>query len=237
MSELTISAKSLGELAMPGFCARCFWIKMHAGKLPFQIFPGIFSSIDAYTKKIVHGYFDGHGCFPAWLAGLGDLVAYREPLHYSKYKYRDDDSGLTLWGTPDGIFTRRDGSHVIVDYKTAKYTGNQDKLMPMYGVQLNAYAAIGHNSGQLSPVSGLALIYMEPVTHNEAASADDNQRGDGFAMGFAASIHAVELRPDSIPALLARVRDIYELPAPPEANESCRDCASLNNLIEVALRK
>ncbi len=54
MTKLRISAKTLGELALPGFCLRCFWLKLHARQLPFQIFPGIFSSIDAYTKRVVH---------------------------------------------------------------------------------------------------------------------------------------------------------------------------------------
>ena len=44
---IRISAKNLGAVAMPGFCPRCFWIQMHAEGLPYQIFPGIFSSIDA----------------------------------------------------------------------------------------------------------------------------------------------------------------------------------------------
>ena len=47
MSELCISAKTLGEPVLPDFCPRCFWLKLHARQLPFQIFPGIFSSIDA----------------------------------------------------------------------------------------------------------------------------------------------------------------------------------------------
>jgi len=52
---LRISDKNLGALALPDFCPRCFWIKMKTGnKLPFQIFPGIFSSIDAYTKHVVY---------------------------------------------------------------------------------------------------------------------------------------------------------------------------------------
>jgi len=45
MSELCISAKNLGEVALPDFCPRCFWLKLHARQLPFQIFPGIFSAI------------------------------------------------------------------------------------------------------------------------------------------------------------------------------------------------
>ena len=74
MSEqLVIAAKTLGAVAMPDLCPRCFWIQMHVDKLPFQIFPGIFSSIDSYGKKLVHGWFDRHGGSPPWLAGLGKV--------------------------------------------------------------------------------------------------------------------------------------------------------------------
>ena len=45
-----VCAKTLG---MPSFCPRCFWLQMHY-KLPYQIFPGIFSNIDSYTKNLVH---------------------------------------------------------------------------------------------------------------------------------------------------------------------------------------
>ena len=50
---LTISATALGELAHTGFCHRCFWVKRHC-KLPYQSFPGIFSSIDSSIKRVVH---------------------------------------------------------------------------------------------------------------------------------------------------------------------------------------
>ncbi len=65
-----------------------------------------------------------------------------------------------------------------------KYTSAQDKLIPLYEAQLNGYALIGAERG-LQPVVGLALIYMEPVTHNDAAKDDKNLRDDGFAMGLA----------------------------------------------------
>src|SRR5205814_9298993 len=52
-TQLRISAKTLGLLALPNFCSRCFHTRMHCGdKLPFQIFPGIFASIDSYSKKV-----------------------------------------------------------------------------------------------------------------------------------------------------------------------------------------
>ena len=62
---LQISGKDLGALAMRDFCPRCFWIQRRT-KLPWQIFPGIFSSIDSYSKKVVHGQFDKSG-MPGWL--------------------------------------------------------------------------------------------------------------------------------------------------------------------------
>jgi len=146
-AQIKISAKSLGELALPDFCPRCFWIKLHTGKLPFQIFPGIFSSIDSYTKKIVHCHFDNGKCFPHWLDDLGQLVAYKEPPHYSKFRMVDKDSNVALWGTPDAIFVKSDGSHVIVDYKTAKYTGAQDDLTPFYRpLSMRVFSLVSMNS-------------------------------------------------------------------------------------------
>jgi hypothetical protein len=53
-----ISAKNLGSLALQDFCPRCFYLKLKLRfKLPFQIFPGIFSSIDSYSKKITWTYY------------------------------------------------------------------------------------------------------------------------------------------------------------------------------------
>ena len=233
LNPLRISAKTLGELAMPDFCPRCFWIRIRAGKLPFQIFPGIFSSIDGYTKSVIHGFCDSHGCFPSWLSPLGELTGYKAPPHYSKFRIDDTTSGVTLWGTPDGVFTKKDKSHVIVDYKTAKYSGAQDGLMPMYEVQLNAYAMIGETSGLVKPVSDLALIYMEPVTTKDAAADSSNRKDNGFAMGFSANIHKVNLNLGNIPLLLTKAREVYELQKPPAGSGLCKDCESLANLIDI----
>jgi len=89
--QIRISAKNLGAVALPDFCPRCFWIKLRLKhKLPFQIFPGIFSSIDTYNKGIVHSWFDRHGCPPACLAGLGTLTGYVNPPHFSKFNIVDN---------------------------------------------------------------------------------------------------------------------------------------------------
>lgn len=232
-THIRISAKTLGALAMPDFCPRCFWIKMHVPKLPFQIFPGIFNSIDAFGKKLVHGWFDRHGRPPPWLAPLGTIAAYLEPPHYSNFSVVDAETAVRVRGTADEILVLKDNSHVIVDYKTAKFTAHQDELFPMYEAQLNAYAFIGERCG-FSPISKLALVYTEPVTDEAAAAKESNLTPEGFVMGFSAQILPVEVQSDLTPRLLKRAREILDSKSPPEALQNCEDCSALEQLLVVA---
>ena len=89
--RVSISAKRLGEVALPDFCPRCFWIKLHVQyRPPFQVFPGIFSSIDSYTRKVVHQWFESHGEAPPWLSHIGRITGYRPPPHYSSFGIIDE---------------------------------------------------------------------------------------------------------------------------------------------------
>jgi hypothetical protein len=232
--QIRISAKTLGAVALADFCPRCFWIRLRVhDKLPFQIFPGIFSSIDSYNKRIVHRWFDRHGGPPPWLSSLGDIVGYREPPHFSKFNMVQEEFNLLLTGAPDAVFVREDRSHLIADYKTARYTGFQDRLLPMYRAQLNVYAAIGEQCG-LKPVSGLALIYMEPVTGDDVIDQDDSHREDGFILGFAATIVTVRRDEETLYPLFAKTREIHEFGMPPAGRPGCKDCGLLGQLLQVA---
>jgi CRISPR/Cas system-associated exonuclease Cas4 (RecB family) len=228
---LRISAKNLGDLAVPGYCPRCFWVKLHAERLPYQIFPGIFSSIDSYTKKVIHHLMDAHGQVPAWLGELGGVDGYIDSadLHHSRFRYFHPESGVLLTGTPDDVFTTAGGGHVVVDYKTARYTPAQGAMLPVYRTQLNGYAYIGEQSGWR--VERLALVYFEPVSDDEAAREAVNHRADGFALGFSARLVPVDLDTAAIPDLLATARRIHDLPAPPEAIRGCKECAALEGLL------
>ena len=127
MEQLRISGKDLGYLALPDACARCFWVKRHCS-LPYQIFPGIFSSLDAYQKKVT-----GLGV-PAWLQRSGVDGEVLPAVTSRSFQTVVDDVLLT--GVPDEMVRLADGSLAIIDYKTARYTGNQDTLLPMYTTQL-----------------------------------------------------------------------------------------------------
>ena len=112
---------------------------------------------------------------------------------------------------------------MIADYKTSRYTPNQDRLFPVYRVQLNAYAYIARRLGW-NAVSALALIYTEPVTTDDAAVEEKAKRPDGFALGFAAKIVPVELDEAMLAPLFARAAAIHACDAPPAAREGCGDC-------------
>ena len=232
--QIRISAKTLAELAMPDFCPRCFWVKRRMpDRLPYQSFPGIFSSIDSFSKKVVHGWFDKGEGAPAWFEALGEISRYKQPPHHSRFSIVDEDNDILLTGNPDGVFVRPDQSHVVVDYKTSRYTPHQERMFPLYEAQLNAYALIGEQCG-LEPVTGLALIYTEPATSDDAAAGEGVHREDGFAMGFVANVVPVELNTSIIGPLLALARDITDSDISPLGRRNCRNCRLLNDLLEVA---
>ena len=225
--NLQISGKDLGALAQASFCPRCFWISRRA-KLPWQVFPGIFSSIDSYSKKVVHGQFDKSGA-PGWLAPLGELKGYKDPPSAHKFRVPVEAHGILLTGAPDAVFERADGTLVIADYKTSRYTEGQDRLMPVYRVQLNAYAYIARGLGW-NPVSALALIYTEPVTDDGAAVSEAAKREDGFAMGFAAKIVPVEHDEAMLEPLFARAAQVFGEKNAPPSRPGCADCEKFEEI-------
>lgn len=239
-APLKISAKNLGYTALEDFCPRCYWIKLKSGnRLPFQSFPGIFSSIDAYTKKTIHHIIDSsnerpskqiksNGSYfeyPSWLQEIGDIASYETIKHWSKSLFFDKKSGITLSGVPDDIFIRRDGSKAIIDWKTAKLTKNQDILMPMYQVQINVYDIL------MNYKSDLYLIYMEPMT--EQSDACDAVIDVGFSMGFGAKVVPVKRDRSIVREALSKTREIFELTTPPESRSGCKDCAALENIMKL----
>ncbi len=231
MPTLTISATELGSYAGFGFCARCAWIRMHVKQLPWQGFPGIFSSIDRYTKGVVLSHLERDGRLPPWLEGIGNAVGHLDPPHWSKFQASDEATGAILRGEADAVFRFADGSCAIVDYKTSRYNPDNRSQHRVYRAQLNAYAWIAARL-DFPPVSRLALAYMEPATDDEAVSAPGVLNDNGFALSFRPRIVDVDLDPERlIPPLLRKAARIHSLPTPPEPRNNCRDCAALEGLL------
>ncbi len=228
---IRISAKHLGELAMPNFCARCFWLQLRCGwRMPFTFFPGIFSTLDSHVKRVVAAHFAAHSHLPSWLPpDLGTPLAVP---HWSKFGWLDEATDILLVGAPDEMTRCSDGSISILDYKTAKYTENADALLPLYHAQLNGYATITEQLG-LGRVSSLWLIYCEPQPLDNSNPLA-LYRNNGFSMNFAAKIVPVELHAKGILPLLAKVRQIANMSEPPAGRSDCKDCQRLKDLIQLA---
>lgn len=220
----------LGKLAMPDFCPRCFWIEMRSDKFPFALpMPGIFSSIDAYGKNVVHSFFDRNGSLPSWFPNIGRVTGYMRGLHHSTFNFTDGSTAIMLTGVPDDIYEMEDGSYVIVDYKTARFTERQDALLPLYEVQLNAYAYVARHTG-LAPITSLFLIYMEPQTGEE--TWEQSASGNHFSIGFSATPKQLELRPEGyIDSLLDEARGILEGPSP-TPRVGCGNCTVLETFLD-----
>ena len=237
MSGLTISATELGSYAGFRFCLRCAWIRMHVKPLPWQGFPGIFSSIDRYTKQVVVGHLQREGRLPSWMAPAfyadgGEVVEHFDPPHWSRFKATDETTGVTLRGEADAIFRLADGACAIVDYKTSRYNPDNRSQRRVYRAQLNAYAWIAQRL-DFPPVSRLALAYMEPATDPETVDLAGSIDADGFALGFRPRVVEVELNPQRlIPPLLRQASRIHALTEPPQSRDGCRDCAALNGLLD-----
>ncbi|MBU1136927.1 PD-(D/E)XK nuclease family protein [Patescibacteria group bacterium] len=211
----TISAKDLGKLNLSDFCPRCFWIERNISKPP-SIFPGIFSTLDALTKRSVHRSFAERGKSPDWLP-IDNLVEVEEGDTYFKLPVGFD---WVLTGYPDDIFRTKDGTYYIVDYKTAKFTARQDELFPLYEVQLNCYAYLAEKYG-FKPISDLSLVYCQP---NGDLDSDEE-----FKLGFSTHWVRVNLNLEIVERLLSQARDIVGLADPPEAAGKCKGICQWTN--------
>lgn len=207
---------------------------MAAFKTPFQIFPGIFSSIDSYSKRIVDGFFEKNGRVPAWLSELGDVKKPLKPPHFSKFNALVTDYDILLTGNMDAAFLLKDGTICIADYKTSKFTGGQDKLLSMYTVQLNAYALIAERTN-FGTASKLALVYFEPETEIESDNVEKKITASrGFALDFSAYIKPVELdvKKWTLP-YLQKAREVSNLSSPPDGKPNCQDCEKMNTILSL----
>ncbi len=230
---LTISATNLSELAQPGYCPRCFWVKQKSRRLPYQSFPGIFSSIDRYVKRMARHHFDSAGELPAWFPVVGEVEGMETVPNYRSFAVTDPKTGVTLRGEPDEVLRLNGHTYHIVDYKTARLTDSAQGMFPRYVAQLNAYAYIGSRHA-FSPVSGLSLIYFEPDTDVEADPGLAARTQEEFLLGFTPKLLDVDVKPDSfIEGLLRLARRILEEDTPPEGKHGCRECQAVEELAEM----
>jgi hypothetical protein len=243
MEELRINPRLLAAVALDSVCPRCAWLKLRFdGKLPYVTrLPGIFNSIDSFTKRSVRNHFDLYGRLPDWFPDVGEVaeLAPSRDLQWSRFFREDPETRVRLQGVPDDILRMTDGATHIVDYKTARLTETQDELMPVYEV-LNGYAYIAEATGY-GPVTQLSLIYFEPQTDPELSTApgpvlvppraSGKSERTGAWLEFRARRKDVALQGShTIRNLLMRARALFDRADPPDGAAGCEDCRRLGEI-------
>lgn len=219
-----ISAKNLGQLALEDSCPRCFWLKARLGwKTPYSIFPGVFSSIDSFSKRAILAHFAQNGHLPPWLAGRWSEARPLPTPHHSRFWIKDAETGIVLSGVPDLLLGLPRNRIAILDLKTARFSNHQDSLLPMYKTQLVGYSLIAESIG-LGQVTNLGLVYTEPPECEDNDGLDSLVNNDGFSMPFKATTVPIELDRGIIPPLLRRAKELMDLEEAPTGLEGCMEC-------------
>lgn len=236
--QINISAKTLGQLAMPNACNRCFWLKVKMRQnMPYGIFPSIFSSFDTFQKRVIESYYQEHHVLPSFLDGYLGIVAPVAAPSRKIFRLTVDNAAtgiaqdirITLTGAVDALFICKDSSYAVFDYKTARYSKNQDTLHPMYETQLNVYSMIANHIG--IPVKSMALVYFDPdtVTATEKAVVPE-----GLELLFRAKKLEVRCAPEEIVRpLLKRAGEILSYTTPPPSHPQCRDCKGVDQMLQL----
>lgn len=231
LSLMRISAKNLGLLALPDSCPRCFWMRAKLGwKTPWAIMPGIFSSIDAFSKRAILAYFERHECFPPWISGRWSDARPIPTPHHSTFRLTDPKTGIVLTGVPDLLLGLPNDRLAILDLKTARYSDHQDELLPMYEIQLNGYALIAEALG-MGHVETLGLVYCEPPKKDGDGGLDACVGDQGFSMPFKTTAEPIELNRALIPPLLRKAKEILGLETAPLGREGCKDCQMVGEIV------
>src|ERR1035441_4632221 len=129
MKHIRVSPRELGRMLLAKFCPRCYWYLIGLGfRVPFDMpMPGLMHNMDRFEKNLVEWHFEDRELAPKWLSELGctEVVDFPEKMTMEFPKYE-----LTMVGMPDAVLRKKDGTIVVIDYKTAKDKGDDDLFLP-----------------------------------------------------------------------------------------------------------
>ncbi len=199
-------------------CPRCFYLRVVRGiDRPAMAFPKVFTRIDSLMKNLFAGKptsaIDPE-LPPGRVAMQGKWV------NSAPIEFPGVAASCYIKGAFDSVLAFDDGSYAVMDFKTS--TPSRQHIA-FYGRQLSAYAyALEHPASgalQLSPVSRLGLLYLDPVDidHDE-----DHKR---IVYGGEATWQELPKDEAKFLTFLRGVLEVLSQPEPPPANESCGFCA------------
>jgi len=235
MEHVRISPRYLGLMNTPKFCDRCYWYLIELGfHPPFPCpMPGLMYNLDRFEKGLVQAHLAEHDELPKWLADL-DCIGIAEFPRKMTLDFPEYD--ITMVGMPDEVFLNKDGRLVLVDYKSAKFQGDQDEFMPIYEAQLLGYLWLLEEN-KIGTVDSAALIYFQNQLNDYESRPLDLLTKDGFKVPFNVMIHEVEIDRDELPKLLKRFREYADLKFPPKGNPKCKFCGPMQRMLDAEFNR
>lgn len=228
MNTFKITPRNLGSLELPSLCLACFWYlcKLYF-RPPFNSFgAALFNDCQKMQEAMIGYYLEKDGCLPTAFAPFCDIKRRcNVNKHWNKFGYTHE-SGVWLYGSPDEVFERADGSILILDHKTAhpKAADAPDPFKPQYEVQTIGYGMIAELGLDLGKVSAGALAYWD-LQHKQVMEDPKKFIRDGQLWAtFVPKVVPVEIDYARVNKLLAEAVKIWKSSTPPEGNDGCREC-------------
>ena len=203
-------------------CHRCFYLSKKLGIQTNNFPPPVFNQLDLIQKKF---FINKDTSYISSKLPKGKFLQDSElPRKISSSVLKDNKSrDFKLVGIPDLVIDFETEGFGIIDFKTTKIS---DQKAEFYKFQLEAYATIFENPGEinsvktplLTPITKLAILQFDPNKIETKNQKDCN---------ITFNTHYVELKDRIYEDLIARITlaiDILQMSEPPTINENCNDC-------------
>lgn len=228
--SFAITPRNLGSVRLPGYCPRCFkrmlTVKFHA---PYSHFgAAIFNDAQRCQEAIIGHYLDQNSSLPKQFAPFCDCTARVNcSKHWSKFRYTHS-SGVVLYGSPDEVLERRDGTICIMDHKTSHFK-EKDPFHEQYEVQVVGYGNIAEGL-ELGEVTLGGLLYWDAQVKEVLESPSEYFTQEKLWMPFSPKGLEIKIDYKILDPLLKELKKISNAKQLPEGRDGCDDCKKLDLL-------
>jgi hypothetical protein len=231
--ELRITPRNLGCINLATYCPACFKYLLHQRfQPPHGMKAAIFTDAQKCQEAILGYYFENDGGLPSEFDPFCDCVGRVDcNKHWSKFKHLHE-SGVLLYGSPDEVLRRKDGSICIIDHKTAHNKGDKDEFHGQYVTQVTGYSHIAEGMGFGEATNGGLLYWWAQVEAVQADPSSHYKRAT-LSMPFKPCPLEVKLDYKMLPPLIKEFKKVWNASQVPDSREGCEDCKKRNLLFAI----
>jgi hypothetical protein len=231
--SLAITPRNLGSICLPGYCPKCFKRLLHTKfHVPYRFGAALFNDAQKCQEAIVGYFLAKNGSLPKQFAPFCDCISRTEcSKHWSKFKYTHK-SGVILYGSPDEVMNRKDGTLCIIDHKTAHPKGSDDPFHGQYEIQVIGYGNIAEGLA-LGEVTLAGLLYWDAQTPDVVEDPKEYFQDGKLWMPFRPKGEEIEVNYSRLDPLIKELKAIWNTKRLPEGREGCDDCKKLELLFGI----